>query len=133
MTTTSHTRSNVMTTIPKITVSFDGVDDATTATSIAAQCTSGEITLDDLDPLDDTCRALLATAVETAAEEGRPFPMSCTITVDGVEGGFGIDGVLQVSEPNGEVLRKATAAEVVQSLGTAEGHIVVDGRKVFVR
>ena len=42
-----------MTTIPKITVSFDGVDDATTATSIAAQCTSGEITLDDLNPLND--------------------------------------------------------------------------------
>ena len=132
MTTTSHTRSNVMTTIPKITVSFDGVDDATTATSIAAQCTSGEITLDDLDPLDDTCRALLATAVETAAEEGRPFPMSCTITVDGVEGGFGIDGDLLESE-TGDYIRPATAAEIVQSLGTAEGHILVDGRKVFVR
>ena len=131
MTTTSHTRSNVMTTIPKITVSFDGVDDATTATSIAAQCTSGEITLDDLDPLDDTCRALLATAVETAAEEGRPFPMSCTITVDGVEGGFGIDGDLLESE-TGDYIRPATAAEIVQSLGTAEGHILVDGRKVFV-
>ena len=132
MTTTSHTRSNVMTTIPKITVSFDGVDDATTATSIAAQCTSGEITLDDLDPLDDTCRALLATAVETAAEEGRPFPMSCTITVDGVEGGFGIDGDLLESE-TGDYIRPATAAEIVQSLATAEGHILVDGRKVFVR
>jgi len=131
MTTTSHTRSNVMTTIPKITVSFDGVDDATTATSIAAQCTSGEITLDDLDPLDDTCRALLATAVETAAEEGRPFPMSCTITVDGVEGGFGIDGDLLESE-TGDYIRPATAAEIVQSLATAEGHILVDGRKVFV-
>ena len=131
MTTTNHTRSNVMTTIPKITVSFDGVDDATTATSIAAQCTSGEITLDDLDPLDDTCRALLATAVETAAEEGRPFPMSCTITVDGVEGGFGIDGDLLESE-TGDYIRPATAAEIVQSLATAEGHILVDGRKVFV-
>lgn len=131
MTTTSHTRSNVMTTTPKITVSFDGVDDATTATSIAAQCTSGEITLDDLDPLDDTCRALLATAVETAAEEGRPFPMSCTITVDGVEGGFGIDGDLLESE-TGDYIRPATAAEIVQSLATAEGHILVDGRKVFV-
>ena len=120
-----------MTTIPKITVSFDGVDDATTATSIAAQCTSGEITLDDLDPLDDTCRALLATAVETAAEEGRPFPMSCTITVDGVEGGFGIDGDLLESE-TGDYIRPATAAEIVQSLATAEGHILVDGRKVFV-
>ena len=131
MTTTSHTRSNVMTTIPKITVSFDGVDDATTATSIAAQCTSGEITLDDLDPLDDTCRALLATAVETAAEEGRPFPMSCTITVDGVEGGFGIDGDL-LESGTGDYIRPATAAEIVQSLATAEGHILVDGRKVFV-
>ena len=53
MTTTSHTRSNVMTTIPKITVSFDGVDDAETATSIETQLASGEITLDDLNPLND--------------------------------------------------------------------------------
>ena len=131
MTTTSHTRSNVMTTTPKIAISFDGIDDAETATSIAAQCTSGEITLDDLDPLDDTCRALLATAVETAAEEGRPFPMSCTITVDGVEGGFGIDGDL-LESGTGDYIRPATAAEIVQSLATAEGHILVDGRKVFV-
>ena len=131
MTTTSHTRSNVMTTTPKIAISFDGIDDAETATAIETQLASGEITLDDLNPLNDTCRALLREAVATAAEMERSLPMSCMITVDDEAGTFGIIGDLLESE-TGDYIRPATAAEIVQSLGTAEGHILVDGRKVFV-
>lgn len=70
-----------MTTTPKITVSFDGVDDDRTATAIETQLASGEMTTDDLFPLDDTCRALLSEAVATATEEGEPLPTSCVITV----------------------------------------------------
>ena len=113
------------TTTPKITVSFDGVDSDWTATAIEGQLASGEITLDDLNPLDDTCRALLATAVETAAEEGRPFPTVCTITVDNEAGSFGIDGELRDGDTDASI-RPATAAEIVQSLATAEGGILID-------
>ena len=121
------------TTTPKITVRFNGTEDAPTATAIETQLASGEITVDDLlDDLDGTCRALLREAVATAAEEGRLFPTVCSIAVGEDEGGFGIDG--RLADPGtDEDLREATAAEIVQSLATAEGFIVVDGRKVYVR
>jgi hypothetical protein len=119
-------------TTPKVTVRFDGVEDDWTATAIETQLVSGEITLDNLlDDIDGTCRALLCEAVRVAAEEGRPWPTWCSITVGDAEGSFGVDGRLIDSE-TGDDMRNALPAEIVRSLATDEGHTLVDGRKAYV-
>lgn len=122
-----------MSTSPKITVRFDGIDDPTTAAAIATQLETGEITVADLFPLDDTATALLATAIETHAETGEEIPMVCAIDLGDLgAGGDGLMGDLCDSETN-KVIRSAIPAEMVASLRAgADGHILVDGRKVYV-
>ena len=112
---------------PKISISFDGIDDAEYAAHLVPD--GNEIA--DLGDLDDLARTELAQAIEHCAETGRPIPKTCGITTDNDEGWCGIEGVLRDSETT-EAIRPATPAQTVASLRTVEGHIMVDGRKAYV-
>lgn len=120
----------------KITVRFDGIADEETATAVQHQIECGEMTVADLYPLDDTAAALLSTAIEELAERGDPTPAWCelTVTADGNQGvgSSAVEGHL-IDSNTGEPVRPATTAEIIDSLRSGpEGHILVDGRKVFV-
>jgi len=127
-----------------ITVTFDGVADHDYAAHLLAdgiwvpsefagprgsRMAGGNLA--DLGDLDDLARTELAQAIEHCAETGRPGPKTCAITTDDDEGWCGIEGVLRDSETT-EAIGPATPAQMVASLRTVEGHIMVDGRKVYV-